>query len=609
MTRCTYQIALGSLLLFSCPALLWAQLPVTDGLSLWLDATDASTLFRDEDLSMPAQPGDVVVGWQDKSGNDYHATAIFDGPSFEAEAVNGQDALLFAGGEFGASMLVSDQLEVVRPYSIFLVNQLVTRGRTLQSATANWLLGGWSASIANFAGGFTGSVPSELDFAYVVDTTGTPDGESTFFVNNLDATSDPSPNGSPGQLGVGAVGQFAGEAANALVSEVLVYDRVLATDDLASVRDYLYTKYNIDRDFNPNLGAPLNTALAGTLGTFTGGDEDEGLDFTGDFAYAVNVGGFEATVGDAEFTDGSIVGMEDGNSPGVNIVNPTTELPSWIAPTLGESENDLELTNVMASIRYGGDFTVELDVDSGQGYKLQLLFAESCCDRGFDITVEDVLVVDNMSIPELQGGSNNQEAGAYYSYELTAQDDLLTIHLGGINPRTADNLPILNGFTLERVDLTLPGDYNEDGVLDAVDIDLQSAEMKKDPVDQDLAKFDHNNDGVITVGTPDAPGDRLIWVKDLRMTSVGDSNFDDVFDSGDLVLVFGEGKYDADDMANWAQGDWSGDMVFDSGDLVLAFQDGGYVAGAAAAVPEPASSLIVLTAMMGLAIRRRFAAV
>ena len=145
------------------------------------------------------------------------------------------------------------------------------------------------------------------------------------------------------------------------------------------------------------------------------------------------------------------------------------------------------------------------------------------------------------------------------------------------------------------------GDYNGDGVLDALDMDLQAAEMMKPAAEQDLAKFDHNGDGVINVGTPDVPGDRLIWVKDIRMTSVGDSNMDDVFDSGDLVLVFGEGKYDTGEMAGWAQGDWTGDMVFDSGDLVLAFQDGGYVAAAAPAVPEPSSLVLALLSVLGLA--------
>ena len=83
-------------------------------------------------------------------------------------------------------------------------------------------------------------------------------------------------------------------------------------------------------------------------------------------------------------------------------------------------------------------------------------------------------------------------------------------------------------------------------------------------------------------------------------TSVGDVNLDDVFDSGDLVLVFGEGKYDTGDLATWAQGDWSGDMAFDSGDLVLAFQDGGYVAGASPTVPEPTSLAMFISALIGI---------
>ena len=148
----------------------------------------------------------------------------------------------------------------------------------------------------------------------------------------------------------------------------------------------------------------------------------------------------------------------------------------------------------------------------------------------------------------------------------------------------------------------MPGDYNGDGVLDATDIDMQSAEMKKDPADQDLAKFDHNNDGVIDVGTPGGDpnsGDRLIWIKQLRQTSVGDSNLDSVFDSGDLVLVFSAGQYETGEMSGWAEGDWNGDMVFDSGDLVFAFADGGYVAGATAAIPEP-SSLALLILALGL---------
>ncbi len=600
--------AIGLWFMVGCANVCWAQLTVLDGLSLWLDATDASTLFKDDVLSMPAAAGDEVLGWSDKSGNEYHATALFDGPILEGTALGGQNALFFDGGEFGAGLLVDPALEVNRPYSIFLAQQSITNGRTLQSATVNWLHGSWSASFANFASGFVGSVPVELNRPVVVDTTGTPDGESTFFINNHDATNDPSPTGSPGQLALGSAGQFAVESANALISEVLVYDRVLSPDELSSVRNYLYGKYNTT-DFTPDLGAEKNTVLVGEVGTFSGGDEGEGLDLAGDFAYALNIGGFEAAVGDAEFTEATLDGA---GTPGALVTNAPNELPSWFQANFGESENDFELATVAGSIRFGGDLTVDFDVETGQSYKLQLLFTEACCDRGFDVTVEDELVVDNLHLPDLQNGiENGGEFGGFYAGTFTAGDDQLTVHLGGMNPRAADNLPTLSGVTLERVEVALPGDYNADGVLDATDIDLQAAEMQKPEAEQDLARFDHNNDGVINVGAagPDEStwGDRLIWIRNLRGTSVGDANLNDVFDSGDLVDVFVAGKYATGEMASWAEGDWDGDMLFDSGDLVLAFQDGGYVAAAApATVPEPSTLCLLAVGIcyLGRRVRR-----
>jgi hypothetical protein len=157
-----------------------------------------------------------------------------------------------------------------------------------------------------------------------------------------------------------------------------------------------------------------------------------------------------------------------------------------------------------------------------------------------------------------------------------------------------------------------PGDYNGDGMLDAEDIDLQAAEMKKDLAEQDLLTFDHNSDGVVNVGMAGSDtsrwGDRLIWIRNLRQTSVGDSNLDGVFDSGDLVQAFTGEKYGTGEMAGWEFGDWNGDMVFDSGDLVFAFTDGGYVSGATpVAVPEPACLVLLVFGGFALVhpIRRR----
>ena len=584
---------LGLSFVLAFPNSSWSQLTVMDGLSLWLDASDAATLFKDEGMTMQAAVGDQVLAWADKSGNEYHAVAPFDGPILDGEALGEQNALFFSGGEFGAGLLVDDRLDVLRPYSIFIAQQNVSGGRTLQSATTNWLHGSWSGSFANFAGGFVGSVPVELGRPVVIDTTGTLDGESTFFLNDFDATNDPAPAGSPGQLGLGAVGQFGGEAANALVSEVIVYDRVLSAAELASVRSYMYGKYNIT-DLALDFGAENNTVLFGEVGAFSGGDENEGLDLTGDFAYALNIGGIDSVVGDVEFVEATVDG---GDPSGVTITNAVNELPGWFQANFGDSENDLELANVAGSIRFGGDLTVDLDVEIGQDYKLQLLFTEACCDRGFDVTVEDELVVDNLHLPELQNGvENGGEFGAFYVGTFKAADDQLNIHLGGQNPRAADNLPTLAAVTLERIENSLIGDFNNNSELDAEDINLLAAEIR---AGSDNPVFDLDGDGAVN------NKDHAAWVSDLANTFVGDSNLDGEFNSTDFVSVFTAGEYEDGIAANssWATGDWNGDGEFDSGDFVAAFTDGGFEQGpraAEAAVPEPSPTMLIGLSLLAI---------
>ena len=77
--------------------------------------------------------------------------------------------------------------------------------------------------------------------------------------------------------------------------------------------------------------------------------------------------------------------------------------------------------------------------------------------------------------------------------------------------------------------------------------------------------------------------DHRIWVKDLRRTWYGDANLDGEFNSGDMVQVFAEGKYEKDaqwlNVTSWSEGDWNGDGIFDSSDMVTAFSDGGYEQG------------------------------
>ncbi len=145
----------------------------------------------------------------------------------------------------------------------------------------------------------------------------------------------------------------------------------------------------------------------------------------------------------------------------------------------------------------------------------------------------------------------------------------------------------------------LPGDFNADGLLDAIDIDLLTAAVGGDDL-----KFDLNSDGFVT------DADRDVWVIDLRKTWYGDADMDGLFSSADFVSVFVIGKYedDVDGNSTWGEGDWDGDGDFTSGDFVRAFVDGGYELGPREevnAVPEPTTLKLLILAGLLIVPRRR----
>lgn len=144
------------------------------------------------------------------------------------------------------------------------------------------------------------------------------------------------------------------------------------------------------------------------------------------------------------------------------------------------------------------------------------------------------------------------------------------------------------------------GDFNQDGVLDDLDIDILSSAVREGLTDPE---FDLNNDGDVD------DGDRTVWVEEVRKTYFGDANMDDVFDSLDFVAVFSLGEYEDNVPQNsrWASGDWNGDTEFDSLDFVTAFVGGGYEEGPRtdAMVPEPGSWLLLVLGALPLAGLRR----
>ncbi len=157
----------------------------------------------------------------------------------------------------------------------------------------------------------------------------------------------------------------------------------------------------------------------------------------------------------------------------------------------------------------------------------------------------------------------------------------------------------------ETINLGLLGDYNNNGELDAGDLDLQAQAIAGG---QNPPEFDLNGDGVV-----DVDGDRIMWLHDLKKVYVGDVDLDGFFESGDFVAVFVAGKYETSEAATWEEGDWNADLVFSSADFVTAFIDGGYemgqFPGAVQAVPEPSGLLLLLGGILAVCgtLRRRLA--
>jgi hypothetical protein len=128
---------------------------VTDGLRLWLDAADTSTIVEDA--------SGFVEQWQDKSGNDFDAfqATAAERPILHTSALNDRPAVRFDGINDG--MAIDDALREAGDYTVFIVDQYygLQQGRTLQSRDSNWLIGRWAGHVRHYVDGNTDWVASD----------------------------------------------------------------------------------------------------------------------------------------------------------------------------------------------------------------------------------------------------------------------------------------------------------------------------------------------------------------------------------------------------------------------------------------------------------------
>jgi hypothetical protein len=191
------------------------------------------------------------------------------------------------------------------------------------------------------------------------------------------------------------------------------------------------------------------TVHYGSLGTFSGPGD---LDLSGDFKYAVDVGGGGGTVSGLAFTNDTVAGV---TVTAENLASPWSTKPEF-----GATADDNTLEGIMHGIRWTNatngapvSVLVDLDVTAGNTYELQLLWTEnywSGPNRTFDVSIEGALAVDELDIRVVTGQSGQPSTlGAVYTHTLVAPDSQLNITL---DPGSgSDPNPIINAFTLEDV--------------------------------------------------------------------------------------------------------------------------------------------------------------
>ena len=137
------------------------------------------------------------------------------------------------------------------------------------------------------------------------------------------------------------------------------------------------------------------------------------------------------------------------------------------------------------------------------------------------------------------------------------------------------------------------GDFDDDGLLGATDIDLLSAAVGEEA---DL-RFDLTADGVVD------QADRDYWVRELSGTEFGDATLDQSIAFMDfLALANGFGE-----SGGWANGDFDGNGEVSFLDfLALAENFGTTNALSTSTVPEPNALPVMLCAFLAFVLRYRF---
>ncbi len=252
------------------------------GLVMWLDGDDETTMFLNNNCTGAATEGSNIGCWADKSPvgtSDAVQATSGDRPTFAANAVGDRSVMRFdkTSSTAGNGMTINT-LDVNNPYSMFIVNRYYkqsNRGRSLQSASNNWLLGLWHGSSArHYAGGWNTSSSEQAATIgeWTIDVAVNNGASTQAYSNGVNVTSSSTAKTYPRSMALSGKG-FGSEYGNIDIAEVLIYSRALSDSERTKVDAYLGNKWLAEQSSDGFDSAALELWLdASDSATLFGGD-------------------------------------------------------------------------------------------------------------------------------------------------------------------------------------------------------------------------------------------------------------------------------------------------------------------------------------------------
>ena len=274
-----------------CAASAMATPIVDSSLVMWLNADDITGL----------SDGAPVSTWLDSGSAGNNATQAAPGaqPTYVADYLGGVPGVRFDAVDDGMATTAAIGGGDYTIFTLFNYEGTSALRRAINGGpdqgTNNWLIGPYSNRVQHYAGGWVtpggaagGLTVSQNQFYTISalrDDGGALPGKSRFIVDGTDRTNNDTPGGYPGTINLGASGAFP-EPFGGVMTDVLVYDRLLNPVETAQVTDYLNAKRDSLNGVPPSSAILTENFSSGTIGDHFAqgpvhGGPVDALDFSG----------------------------------------------------------------------------------------------------------------------------------------------------------------------------------------------------------------------------------------------------------------------------------------------------------------------------------------